>query len=204
MVPDSFTAFFAASAGVAGALIGLLFVAISVAPEPAAGKGRIEMDIRAGVAFSALTDALAVSLLALIPGVHMGAATVAVAGTALASCLALGVVLVRAPDMTHRLGQLRLLVGQAVVFVFQLIAGVRLLSRPDDVSNVRSLAVLTVVLFLVGIARAWQLIGARETGLLRLLGSVLRERSAVSSAGAPAGPDGAHDRPGPPPPEPPV
>ena len=33
MVPDDFTTFFATTAAVAGALIGLLFVAISVAPD---------------------------------------------------------------------------------------------------------------------------------------------------------------------------
>jgi len=60
--------FFASSAGVAGALIGLLFVAISVAPAEPTAAQQVEFDIRAGVAFSALTDALTVSLFALIPG----------------------------------------------------------------------------------------------------------------------------------------
>ncbi len=179
MVPDTFSTFFAASAGVAGALIGLLFVAISVAPEPPEGESRIEMDVRAGIAFSVLTDALVVSLFALIPGTQMGEVAVVVACAGLATCLGLGVVLARTPGENHRLRRSRPLVTQAAVFVFQLLIGLRLDDHPHDLSNIRSLAVLTVVFFVVGIGRAWQLIGARETGLLHVVGSALRDRTAA-------------------------
>ncbi len=185
MVPDSFTAFFAASAGVAGALIGLLFVAISVAPAPAVGESRVELDVRASVAFSALTDALVVSLFALIPGIDLGSVAVVVAGAGLASCAGLGIVLVRSGQIRHLHRQLRLLVAQAVAFGVQMVAGVELLGDTHQTSAVRSLAVLTVVFFLVGIARAWQLIGARETGLFHVVGSALRERNGPSTSGGP-------------------
>jgi hypothetical protein len=188
VVPDAFNTFFAASAGVAGALIGLLFVAISVAPELPKGESRIQMDIRAGVAFSVLTDALVVSLFALIPGTQMGQVAVVVAGVGLATCLGLGVVLARTPAEGHRLRQVRMLVTQAAVFVLQLLVGLRVDSHPHNVSNIRSLAVLTVVFFVVGIGRAWQLIGARETGLLHVVGNVLRGGTAtVLAAPAPGG-----------------
>jgi len=42
-----------------------------------------------------------------------------------------------------------------------------------------------VVFFVVGIARAWQLIGARDTGLLRTVGEAIRERSAPTKGSAP-------------------
>jgi len=183
VVPDAFNTFFAAGAGVAGALIGLLFVAVSVAPELPEGESRIEMDIRAGVAFSVLTDALVVSLFALIPGTRMGQVAVVVAAAGLATCLGLGIVLARSPGERHRLRQARMLVTQSAVFVLQLLVGLRLDSRPHDVSNIRSLAVLTVVFFVVGIGRAWQLIGARETGLLHMVGTVLRGGTATVTVG---------------------
>jgi hypothetical protein len=183
VVPDAFNTFFAASAGVAGALIGLLFVAISVAPELPEGTSRIEMDVRAGVAFSVLTDALVVSLFALIPGTQMGQVAAVVAGAGLATCLGLGIVLARTPGERHRLRQARTLVTQAAVFVLQLLVGLRLDRQPHDVSNIRSLAVLTVVFFVVGIGRAWQLIGARETGLLHVIGGVLRGGTATVTVG---------------------
>jgi len=188
MVPDTFTAFFAASAGVAGALIGLLFVAISVAPALADVERRLELDVRAGVAFSALTDALVVSLIALIPGVSLGVPALVAACAGFASCLGLGMVLMRGTGVVNRGRQLRLLGAQSLVFVYQFLVALQLRGDPHDQSAVRTLAILTVVFFLVGIARAWQLIGARDTGLLRTVGQAIRERSAPTESPGPMPP----------------
>ena len=178
MVPAEFADFFVACAGVAGALIGLLFVAISVAPQWSDAEHRTQLDVRAGVAFSALTDALVLSLFAIIPGVNLGLVAVVAGGAATGSCLALGLVVLRAPDLEHRGRQLRLMAAQGVVFVLQIVAGARLLADPHDASNVRELATITVVLFLIGIGRAWQLLGARDTGLLTVVRQAIAERNA--------------------------
>jgi hypothetical protein len=177
LVPSSFTAFFAASAGVAGALIGLLFVAISVAPRESGRQQRVELDIRAGVAFSALTDALVVALFALIPGISLATPTMSVAATGFASCVALGFVLLRAEGITQRGRQVRLLAIQSVVFVYQFVVGLQLSGQPDQPSHIRTLSILTVIFFLVGIARAWELIGARDTGLFHAVRDALHEHS---------------------------
>jgi len=177
VVPSDFGPFFAATAAVAGALVGLLFVALSVAPtrdEPAA---RVLMDIRAGVAFSALVNTLAISLFALIPGNRLGTTVTVVGLVSVSSCAALAIVLLRevAPgrDRRRQVGRLGV---QALVFVYEVVVGIQLARSPHDVGLVRIVCTLMIVLFLVGIARAWQLIGARDTGLLSEVGRSVRSR----------------------------
>jgi hypothetical protein len=72
--------FFAACASVAGALIGLLFVAISVAPERILGPEASDVHgVRAAATLTAFTNALIVVLFGLIPGFNAGNAAFVIA-----------------------------------------------------------------------------------------------------------------------------
>ena len=165
MATADFGPFFAATAAVAGALVGLLFVALSVAPSARTPRNGSSTDVRAGIAFSCLVNPLAVSLFALIPGLGVGLTVGRVIGiVSFASCVALVLVLLRetASGPLRRRQLLRLTV-QALVFAYSAVVGSPAgPSRPHDLALERTVCVLIVVLFLIGIARAWQLIGARE------------------------------------------
>lgn len=188
MTPASFHEFFVASAGVAGALIGLLFVAISVAAERLTGDDAAQAHrVRASAALTAFTNALTMSLFALVPSVDLGWTAVAVAVVGLlfvgGSLISLLRVRVSQP------GSLRdasFLVGLAVVFVFQLINGAELIGGHHVAGRFGTLSVLVIVCFLIGIARAWELIGGPSIGLRSQLVATLREHR--TTAGEDSGP----------------
>jgi hypothetical protein len=171
--------FFAAAAAVVGALIGLLFVAISVSQGRLAVQGGSQSHrIRASAALTVFTNALTVSLFALIPGLHLGwpALITAVLGEifVFASLLSLWRLREEQP------GQYReslFLIGIAILFVFQLVAGIELINHPESVGDVRTVAILVVVCALGGIARSWELIGGPQIGLRREVVTSVRQHS---------------------------
>jgi hypothetical protein len=194
VVPESIRDFFLTSGSVAGALIGLLFVAISVSSERLAGNqpGSQLHRIRASAALTAFTNALAVSLFSLVPGHKIGPAALVVAIGGLIFILASLLSLLRVRPV--RWGTVRdglFLLGLVVVFVVQLIQAVDLLSDPADSGAVDTIAILVIVCFLIGIARAWELIGGPSIGIGQELRALFqsRHRGADDPAGEPSKPE---------------
>jgi hypothetical protein len=175
---DEFHDFLVVSGGVAGALIGLLFVAISVAPERLLGEDAAQSHrVRASTALTAFTNALSISLFMLIPGVGAGwtATIVATFGLLFVAGSLVSLLRVRGEHP----GELRdagFLVGVAVVFALQLWFGLRLVAADDaNVGALRGVCIVVVVCFFVGIARAWELIGGPSTGLRSQVVATLRD-----------------------------
>jgi len=168
VVPESIRDFFVASGSAAGALIGLLFVAISVASERLArAKAGAQLHrIGASAALTAFINALTVSLFALIPGHKIGPAAAAVAVAGLAFVIAALLSLIRLHQM--RWGIVRdalFLTGLAGTLVVQLIVAVDVITQPGDSGAVNTIAVLVIACFLIGIARSWELIGGPSIGI---------------------------------------
>ncbi len=177
MTQSSAHEFFTASASVAGALIGLLFVAIAVVPERVLGPEASEVhSVRAAATLTAFTNALTVSLFALIPGFHVGGAATAVSLVGL--LFVLGALLGVAPAWRAkrvRLREMSFLAGLLVVFALQLIEALRLDRNESNSDALQTVCVLVVVCFLVGIERAWELVGGRSFGLWRVLAAERRK-----------------------------
>ena len=123
------------------------------------------------VASASVAGALIGLLFALVPGQKVGATAVAVAAVGLTLVAASLLSLIRLREVRLRevrLGTVRdalFLAGLAVTFVVQMIQGADVIAQPGDAAAVNTIAILVVVCFLIGIARAWELIGGPSIGL---------------------------------------
>jgi hypothetical protein len=181
VVPDDYGEFFVATATVAGALIGLLFVAISVRPEAAARTAHISSRLRSVAALSAFVDTLFLSLLALRPRADLGQPAVVLGAIGLGTVVTLLVLLAaQGRDRPRQLIRgVVLLLGQGYLFGLQLWSGWHLDTRPGDVAGVDQLTVVVLVLFALGIARAWEFAGADDPSLLSAIGEIAARRRAA-------------------------
>jgi len=167
MIPDAYREFFVASAGVTGALIGLLFVAVSVSPEQARStNGREDFQTRASAALLVLTNALLISMAALIPGVNLGWwAIVSSSIVLLFAAATIRLVSTKTrPQRAYR-GWVWLAVGLLIIAGWEMYAGVQLV-RSFHLDAVRTLSYVVIGDLAFGIARAWQLVGLRDTGMV--------------------------------------
>ena len=172
MMQQEFDTFFATSAGASAALIGLLFVAVSRA-EPGSVFGRearADRHASAAGAFTGLADAFFVSLGALIPGANIGGIVLVVGAVALLGTLGLARELWRRRFHGRRAGRGAVLVlGGFVVYGLQLWYALSLLRTPSDKHYLSALAFLLLGAYVVGLGRAWELLGAPQRGVLTWL-----------------------------------
>ena len=198
----SYTSFFAGSAGVAGALVGLLFVALSVSPERLkATRESIEHQSIAATAFTALVDALFLALAGLLPGNSTQDASFSLGVVGLSSTAGLVIRLWQARSSGTLSRRWPFLLSLITVIYAAQAATSFLASTTAQAHSDASTFVF--ILFAVGIARSWELLSIRGGGLLDLL--VARADKAITPhiahghwAGAPAAPA---DRPAAPPPD---
>jgi hypothetical protein len=175
MTPQSLHDLFLASASTAGALIGLLFVAVSIAHDrlTAADTGLIHR-IRASAALTAFTNALAVSLFALLPDGSLGIASLTVGLLGIAFISGSLLTVVRHLRLS-RLRDLTFLILLSAVCTQQIVAGL-LWEHSHDLGDAEWLAILVIACFLIGVQRAWELIGGPDIGLSREVIGLVRDR----------------------------
>jgi len=177
VVPEVYRELFSAIATTAGSLTGLLFVALSVTRRtPAAGSPAIQQ-VRVSAALLAFTNAMAVSLFSLVPGTNPGYPAV-VLGVIGILFTAAGVRTIVSSQATQRQQrrQLGLVILLLLIFGTELACGIAVLADSRLSTAVQLMCYALIASVLAGIARAWELVGERDTGLRASL-SVLTGRA---------------------------
>lgn len=185
MVPSAFTNFFIASAGAGGALIGLLFVAVSIAPEKTImANAPVERQASAGSAFTSLLNAFFISLGALIP-INLGQIIIVMSLLGFSSTAYYSFNLVRnLKDRHNLLARSLLLLAGLFIYGFEFYIALLMLNHPRDPSPFYGLSSLLLAAYGLGLVRAWQLLGAQRFGLLGWLNPLkaLEHEQAVKKA----------------------
>jgi hypothetical protein len=170
VAPDGFGEFFLASSGAGGAFVGLLFVAVSIAPQRTFGDPAVSGAPRQQLAegtFLTLTDGFVVSSIALIPGVNVGwfALVLGIGCAVIAGQLAWLLAQFHRHKPRHHASWRHLLraVGPSMVATavgaIEALVGLQLVLRPTDAAAWRDLALVAVGLYVLGIVRVWVLLG---------------------------------------------
>ncbi len=175
MVPDTLVNFFLASTGAGAALVGLVFVAISLAsPEVTKAENAPQWRAVAGNAFLALFDAFLVSLNALNSGLNLGWSLLTLGLIGLSNSVLLGLPLLkRAKDRKRELPRIianRLMIlASIIIYGMEGYFGVRLLLAPYDTSAVEGVTIVLAFIYCLGLLRAWELMGIEQVGVRRWL-----------------------------------
>jgi hypothetical protein len=156
MVPAEYDAYFGAAATASAALIGLLFVAVSVRDDSIFGqKATPGGEALAITAFTGLVNSFVVSLLGLIPKVNIGEPAVIAAVIGLVSTVRL----------QRRLRTSRNLIVLAVTllaYAAQFGYGVLLILKPHDSDQLINLSFVLFATLIVSLQRAWSLLKGKH------------------------------------------
>ena len=152
----------------AGALTGLLFVALSVSPHKGRGTERyVIQQVRAAAALLAFVNSLAITLFTLVPGTNVGypSAVMGISGLLFTAAGIRSIVTTKAARQRwrHQAGLILLLL---VIFGSELTNGIGALRNPHSQSPLDGISYAVVASLIVGVARAWELVGDRDTGIL--------------------------------------
>ena len=166
MVPETFNNFFLASAGIGATLVGLIFVAVSIAPEHnVQANAPIERQAMAASSFTALLNAFFISLGALIP-VNIGTLTLIMSTLGLINSSLLAWNLLKERERWQNVvRRVFLILVSIIIYGYEFYFAILIILEPNSVGNIYTLAGLLLGVYGIGLTRAWQLLGARRFGL---------------------------------------
>ena len=164
MVPAEYGNYLVASTGASAALLGLLFVSISIAPERVFGSAA-EAGHRALAlsSFTALANAFFVGLSGLIPHVTYGWLIVVAGAIAISQTLSLLVTARNWRRDKQLLRGITLFVAATFIYGSEIAIGFQLTSAVNPTGLLTGLLELLLGVFAIGLVRAWELLGAPQS-----------------------------------------
>ena len=161
--------FFLATAGASAALLGLLFVGVSINLAPITGEERVDLRARAGQAFANLIVVLVVALLLLIPDPQPGSIAIAlavIAGLGLLRVAQNGYAIVQGRVRFGGRVQTVRRIGWTVVADAVLIFTAARLWSTADAAAIENLVTVVFVLMIGAADVAWEMLVevSRDTG----------------------------------------
>lgn len=174
MVTADFQPFFTASVAASSALIGLLFVSVSIAPERVFGaESEAVRQAQALSSFTALANVFFISLMALIPGIQFGLVVTVVALPAVIQTLSL-LLLLRHWSVAGIVRRgLFLFLASMALYAYEIWTGIQLWRSPHNIAALEILPLVLLGAYAIGLGRAWELMGAPRTGVLTYLSTRL-------------------------------
>ena len=188
LLTEPYRELFTALATCAAGLTGLLFVAISVAPrEGKPAQPAVIHHVRAASALVAFTNSLGVSLFGLVPGNTAGKGALGLAAVGILFTAASVRSIVTSRDVSWQLAlrQAGLIALLLAAFGAELGCGIGVTSNQTAVFGPELLGDVLITMLLIGIARAWELVGDRDTGILSSLAVLVGHSSAPDDSGNP-------------------
>src|SRR5438270_5032529 len=159
MIPATYANFLVAST----ALLGLLFVSVSIAPVRVFGsRAEPGRQAQARSAFTALANVFFISFTSLVPNQPLGLVVLIIAFVALSQTLSLLLLLPRLWRNRTGIWATTLLLASGAIYGYEIAMGLRLLARPADTGALTALLLLLLGAYAVGLARAWELLGAHS------------------------------------------
>jgi hypothetical protein len=183
MVVGGYRELFVAIAGSAATLTGLLFVALSVLPRRGTALGpAVILQVRTSAALLTFNNALAVSLFGLVPGTNVGIPSVVLGVIGIAfSAAAVRSIRTSGSPARQQLFQLELIALLLAIFGTELVSGIIAIADPRS-EAVQVIGYALITSLIVGISRAWELIGDRDAGLAASVAVLLGHRPRSEAA----------------------
>ena len=189
MATGTYRDLFVVIATSAATLIGLLFVALSVSEIRANTRPKVVRQFRAAASFVAFINPLTVTLFGLVPGTNVGVPAL-VLGAAGLLFTAAGIRRTLALPFQHivKSQQPFLVILLLFMFGFEVAFGIVLINNVHDASALANIGDILIVSLLIGIARAWELVGEWNTNIWSSITLLLGPAPTDEELGSPEDP----------------